>query len=77
MESIIRSKLNGLQPTHMQILNESSYHSRGSESHFNIFIVSPEFAGKSNIEKHQLVYSVLNEEMKQIHALTLTCKTPD
>ena len=50
----------------------------GTSDHFRATIVAPQFAGKSRIERHQLVYAVLHEEMKgAIHALSLTTKAPE
>jgi len=50
----------------------------GTSDHFRATIVAPQFAGKSRIERHQMVYAVLHEEMKgAIHALSLTTKTPE
>lgn len=59
----------------MDIVNESGNHSRGEESHYNLLVVSDEFKGKLPIDKQRLIYGILKEEMKRIHALTLSCKT--
>lgn len=77
VESLLRTKLLGLQPAHLHIQNESASHSRGSESHFNVLVVADRFTGLSRLQKHQLVYELLAEELKKVHALTLTCKTPE
>lgn len=50
----------------------------GDGSHFEAVIVSPEFAGKRPIARHQLVYKALGERMKEeIHALSMRTLTPD
>ncbi len=50
----------------------------GTSDHFRATIVATQFAGKSRIERHQMVYAVLQEQMKgAIHALSLTTKTPE
>ncbi|MBC7203005.1 MAG: BolA family transcriptional regulator [Pusillimonas sp.] len=50
----------------------------GDGSHFEAVIVSPEFAGKRLIARHQLVYKALGERMKsEIHALSMRTLTPD
>lgn len=50
----------------------------GDGSHFEALIVSPAFAGKRPIARHQLVYSVLGDRMKQeIHALSMRTLTPE
>ena len=49
----------------------------GTSDHFKAVIVAAQFAGKSRVERHQLVYAALHEEMKgPIHALSLVTKTP-
>ncbi|TAL79735.1 MAG: BolA family transcriptional regulator [Burkholderiaceae bacterium] len=50
---------------------------QGDGSHFEALIVSPEFEGKRPIARHQLVYSLLGERMKnEIHALSMRTMTP-
>ena len=62
-----------LKPTKLEITNESHRHSRGTDTHFNVLIVSEKFKNLSKVQQHQLVYSSLGPLMKEIHALTLTC----
>jgi acid stress-induced BolA-like protein IbaG/YrbA len=46
--------------------------------HFAARIVSPAFAGKRPIARHQLVYQALGERMgREIHALSIEALTPD
>ncbi len=50
----------------------------GDGTHFEALIVSTEFEGKSLIDRHKLVYSVLGDAMKErIHALSLKTFTPE
>ncbi len=50
----------------------------GDGTHFEALIVSTEFEGKSLIDRHKLVYSVLGDAMKErIHALSLKTYTPE
>ena len=50
----------------------------GDGSHFQAIIVSPEFAGKRLIQRHQLVYAALGDRMKaEIHALSMKTLTPE
>lgn len=47
-------------------------------THFGAIIVSEEFAGKSMVQQHQLVYSTLGEKMgTDIHALSIQTYTPE
>lgn len=47
----------------------------GGGDHWQVVIESNQFAGKSLVEQHQLVYKALGDWMKkEIHALALTTK---
>lgn len=47
----------------------------GTKDHFQATIAAPQFAGKSLIEQHQMVYRALGDAMKgPIHALALTTR---
>ena len=40
--------------------------------HFDVLVISADFAGKKEIERHRMVYAVLGDKMKQeIHALSI------
>ena len=44
----------------------------GTGDHFEIEIISKVFSGKTLIEQHQMVYTILGDEMdKRIHAVRL------
>lgn len=46
-------------------------------THFQGIIVSEEFAGKSMVQQHQLVYKALGTKMgNEIHALSMQTMTP-
>ena len=50
----------------------------GDGAHFEAVIVSPAFAGKSRVQRHQLVYKALGDRMREeIHALSMKTLTPD
>ncbi|HEY1954998.1 MAG TPA: BolA/IbaG family iron-sulfur metabolism protein [Polyangiaceae bacterium] len=47
----------------------------GTKDHFSAKIAAPQFAGKSLIEQHQMVYRALGDAMKgPIHALALSTR---
>lgn len=47
----------------------------GTKDHYKAVIVAPQFAGKTRIEQHQLVYAALGDLMKgPVHALSLDTK---
>lgn len=46
--------------------------------HFEATVICPRFEGKSTLQRHRMVYQTLGELMgREIHALTLTTRTPD
>ena len=49
----------------------------GTKDHYRAVIVSPQFAGKTRIEQHQLVYGALGALMAgPVHALALETRAP-
>ncbi len=51
----------------------------GDGQHFEAIIVSPDFANKSRVKQHQIVYAALQAELasETIHALSLKTYTPE
>ena len=51
----------------------------GSESKYTVNIISDEFIGKSTIQRHKMIYAVLDQYIKtgEIHALTIKAMTLD
>ncbi|MDJ0568763.1 MAG: BolA/IbaG family iron-sulfur metabolism protein [Pleurocapsa sp. MO_192.B19] len=51
----------------------------GDGEHFEAIIISPDFAGKTKVKQHQMVYAALQAEMasETIHALSLKTYTPE
>ena len=50
----------------------------GDGQHFEAVIVSAQFAGKRPIQRHQMVYAVLGDRMREeIHALSMQTLTPE
>jgi BolA-like protein 1 len=47
------------------------------EAHFNVWVVSKEFEGKSMLKGHRVIYDLLQDELKTgLHALSIDAKTP-
>ncbi|XP_057195269.1 bolA-like protein 1 isoform X3 [Triplophysa rosa] len=80
VETTIRTKLTqALEPEHLEVLNESHMHAvpPGSESHFRVLVVSPQFESLSLLQRHRLVNEALKEELSTcVHALAIQAKTP-
>ncbi|MBE9516330.1 MAG: BolA/IbaG family iron-sulfur metabolism protein [Proteobacteria bacterium] len=50
----------------------------GDGHHFEGVIVCADFAGKTMIQQHQMVYGALGDKMKaEIHALSMKTLTPE
>jgi acid stress-induced BolA-like protein IbaG/YrbA len=50
----------------------------GDGQHFQALVVSGEFAGRSRVQRHQMVYAALGERMREeIHALSMMTLTPE
>ena len=50
----------------------------GDGQHFQALVVSRAFAGRSRVQRHQLVYAALGERMREeIHALSMRALTPE
>jgi BolA protein len=84
LESRMREKLMvGLQPTRLDLVNESHLHAGHSgspgtdESHFRVLIVSDAFTGKSRVERHRVVNELLGDELRDgVHALAIKACAP-
>ncbi|KYN42646.1 BolA-like protein 2 [Trachymyrmex septentrionalis] len=59
------------------VLQEVVDQSDGCGAKFSVFVVSDLFQGKPLLIRHRLVYGVLEEELKTIHAISLTTLTPE
>lgn len=79
----VTERLQALQPSIYQLENESMRHAGyfdGKETHFKLTIVSDAFAGKRLVQRHQLVYGLVNDLLAQgggqIHAFSIHAYTP-
>jgi BolA protein len=66
-----------LQPSFLQVMNESHMHNVpvNSETHFKVVVVSEQFKGLTPIKRHKLVNSTLKEEIDgPVHALSIVAK---
>lgn len=76
-----------LKPVRLDIVDESYKHAGHSgnpsgdpnaETHFKVVVVSSEFGGKRLVQRHQMMYKLLDEELKAgVHALSMETKTPE
>jgi BolA family transcriptional regulator, general stress-responsive regulator len=76
---IMEAKLQGaFKPSYFELIDESNQHHGHSgahpsgESHFRLKITAPSLLGQSRVQQHRMIYSVLDEELKQrVHALAI------
>jgi BolA protein len=71
-------------PERLEVLDESHRHAGhagarpGGETHYNVYIVSQAFRGKSRIERHRMINATLMSELQGgIHALAIRAATPE
>lgn len=84
VEQAMRERLAALQPTSLDLRDESGEHvghagSRPSGgSHWQLTIVSEAFRGKNAVARHRMVYEALGDLMKRdIHALKIEAFAPE
>jgi BolA protein len=72
-EKIEESLKTGISSLFIEVINESPNHNvpDGAESHFKVIVVSDDFENLRQVQRHQLIYKVLSEEMKLIHAIAI------
>lgn len=79
----MRTKLASLEPETLEIDDESFLHqghegAKGGGGHFNLIIVSRQFAEKSPVLRHRMIFDALQGLMhNQIHALSIKAYTPE
>jgi BolA family transcriptional regulator, general stress-responsive regulator len=80
MKNKIIKKLQILEPRLLEVIDVSYQHKghkgwqEGGETHFELTISSLKLDSLSRIDRHKLVYKILMDEMKQIHALQIFFK---
>ena len=77
-EAITAKLRHTFDPTHLEVINESSRHNVrvGSETHFKVIIISRTFDGAKLLDRHRAVNDCLAHELANgVHALSITAKT--
>ena len=71
------------KPLELAIIDESSQHQGHAgerpdgESHFRVKIVAAAFQGKSRVEQHRMINTVLAAELRErVHALAIEASAP-
>ncbi len=71
-----------LKPTSLEIFDDSARHAGHAGAreggHFRVTLVSDAFKGRSQLERHRLVYAAVAPLMgRGIHALNIVARTPE
>jgi BolA protein len=83
LDEMIRERLSRLAPETLEVFDDSHEHAghagaKDGGGHFQLVIVSREFAGKPALARHRLVYDALSDLIpKQIHALAIRAYAPE
>jgi len=82
-EAITKKLEAAFTPDELDVVDDSARHAGhggarpGGETHFNVVIVSPAFAGLSLVQRQRVIYAVLAEELDgPVHALSIKALAP-
>jgi BolA protein len=82
-DDITKKLREAFQPESLDVTDEShlheghSGHRPGGETHFRVYIVSPAFEGKSRLERHRMINTLLAPELAgSVHALAIKAHAP-
>lgn len=81
MIELLRQRLDTLQPSILDIIDDSAKHAGHAGNtgggHYTITIVSSLFSGKSTIIRHRMVYQAVGDLIpSRIHALRIKAGAP-
>jgi BolA protein len=80
---ITRRLKQAFEPETLGVEDESHLHeghegAKDGRGHYRVLIISSMFEGKSMIDRHRMIYRMLDEMMRlDIHALAIDAWTPD
>jgi BolA protein len=71
-----------LQPLSLEIIDDSARHAGHAGAreggHFQVVLVAEAFKGRSQLERHRLVYAAVAPLMGQgVHALSIVARAPE
>ena len=82
-EQLIRDRLARLVPESLEVFDDSHEHAghagaKQGGGHYQLVIVSGQFAGKNMVARHRLIYDALSDLMHtRIHALAIRAYAPE
>ncbi|MBF4520281.1 BolA family transcriptional regulator [Acinetobacter towneri] len=76
LEQQLLQRLAALNPSHLDVVNESAGHGGyfpGKESHFKVVMVCDAFQGLRSVQRHQKIYAAVGDLLapNKIHALAI------
>ena len=81
IEKIKQFLLDKIHIDSLEIIDQTHQHKGHPQSdgfHLKMTVVSRDFKDKTLIERHRLVYNILDSMIKkEIHALSIVARTPD
>lgn len=82
-ETITKKLQEAFTPESIDVVDESHLHEGhaghrpGGQTHFRVYIVSQAFAGKSRIDRHRMIHTVLAGDLAGgVHALAIHAAAP-
>lgn len=82
-DHITKKLIEAFAPESLDVTDESHLHAGhaghrpGGETHFRVYIVSNAFAGKSRVDRHRMINTLLAPELAgSVHALAISAHTP-
>jgi BolA protein len=82
-DNITKKLREAFSPESLDVADESHLHEGhaghrpGGETHFRVYIVSPAFKGKSRIDRHRMINTILAAELAgSVHALAIKAHAP-
>jgi BolA protein len=83
VDLITKKLTEAFAPQSLKVEDESHQHQGhaghrpGGQTHFSVYIVSPAFEGKTRIERHRMINSILSDELAGgVHALAIYATAP-
>lgn len=86
-QAIVNKLQEALHPTKLRVEDESHKHAGhagnptgrpDAETHFRVEVVSEAFGGRTLVQRHRMVYKLLDREFQSgLHALAVQAYTPD
>ena len=82
-ETITKKLQEAFTPESIDVVDESHLHEGhaghrpGGQTHFRVYIVSQAFAGKTRIDRHRMINTVLADDLSSgVHALAIHAAAP-